>query len=100
VHVGTVFFPRIQLLTERFLLEVRNCASFSRPPTGEVTRSNSEQTFLNATECCCELLPKADDFLLVLVLMQLSSLRNLTRVCLHVVVHGVEERERERGERA
>lgn len=98
MHVATVSFPRIQLLTERFLLEVRNCAACSRPPTGEVTRSNSEQTLLNATECCDELLPKADDFLLLLVLMQLSSLRNLTRVCLHVVVHGVEERERERGE--
>lgn len=79
-------------------MEVRNYAACSRPPAGEVTRSNSEQTLLNVTECCDELLPKADDFLLVLVLMQLSSLRNLTRVCLHVVVHGVEERERERGE--
>lgn len=63
-----------------------------------MTQSNNEQTLLNATGCYDELLPKADDFLLAPVLMQLSSLRNLTRVCLHVVVHGVEERERERGE--
>lgn len=91
-------FPEFNSQLKGFFWRSDTAPLCVRPPAGEVTQSNNEQTLLNATGYFDELQPKGDEFLLALVLMQLSSLRNLTRVCLHVVVHGVEERERERGE--
>jgi hypothetical protein len=81
-----------------------NCAALLEATcrNGNSTASRAN-TVLNAAAAavagwCDELLPKAGAFYLALVLIQLSSLRNLTRMCLHVVVHVVEDREGERRE--
>lgn len=94
---------KVYLLTAVVVMTAANCAALFEATcrSGNSTASRAN-TVLNSAAAaagwCDELLPKAGAFLLALVLIQLSSLRILTRMCLHVVVHVVEDREGERRE--
>lgn len=95
--------PKVYLFIAVVMIAANCAALFDATCRSGNSTASRANTVLNAAAAaaavwCDEVLPKAGAFLLALVLIQLSSLRNLTRMCLHVVVHVVENREEERRE--